>query len=124
MQVNYITDIIKSLTPKQKTYGLLLLITLLISIVTYNLLFLNDISQITIENVIKDNIANEVTSTRFYDLDNDGINEQLTFSKDGGNKSISFLVILKENGNYIGQFNFKHVNMRIEWIAYSDLKLW
>ncbi len=109
------------MTPKQKTYGLIFIIALLFSVVAYNLIYTNHVHQIAIKDIISDNKTNKVSSTVFYDIDNDGIKEELTFGKDRGNKSISYLVVRREDRSYIGQFNFKHANMGLEWIAYSDL---
>jgi len=108
------------LTPKQKTYGLIFFIALVVSVLLYYFVLLEFLPKIEIQDLVTANSPKEFSSV-FYDLDDDNDKEIITFGVDSGDSSIYFFTVVKADGNYIGQFNFRPTNMRINWLGYSDL---
>ena len=107
-------------TPKQKTYGLIYLIALIVSVLLYNFVLLEFLPKIEIKDLIFDNSSPKAFSSVFYDLDDDNDKEIITFGVDSGDSSVNFITVFN-NEKYIGQYNFRPTRMGINWIGYSDL---
>jgi len=109
------------LTLKWKTYGLIIIVSLLASIVLYNLVLRDYVPKIDVVDKIKYTSDDKYSSALFYDLNHDGKKERLDFHNGSDDKSIFSLVILNNKEKIVTQYNFKCSRMWQKWTAYIDL---
>jgi len=109
------------LTPKQKTYGLIVLIALTISVVLYNFVLLRQIPKLNVIDKSYNSVPGKITESLYLDLNKDGIKERLDFHNHNNDSSIFSLVITKPINETVSQYNFSGSRMRMEWIDFVDI---
>ena len=109
------------MTPKQKTYGLIVLIALTISVVLYNFVLLKQIPKLNVIDKSYNSVPGKITESLYHDLNKNGIKERLDLHNTNRDSSIFSLVITKPINETVSQYNFSGSRMRMEWIDFVDI---